>query len=56
MPKFESTAHFLKDQWKDLTIVKADITEFEYEELKENLNISHVPALKFFKKDSTDAL
>lgn len=34
-------------------MVRADVTEFEYEELKENLNVSKVPALKFFKKGNT---
>jgi len=53
MPKFEDAAGKLRDA-EPLKIMLADVTEFEYEELQQNLNVSKVPALKFFLKDSTD--
>jgi len=53
MPKFVETSLMLKSV-PTLRIVKADVTEFEYEELKENLNVSKVPAIKIFKKGSTE--
>jgi len=54
MPKFVETALMLRGV-ETLRIVKADVTEFEYEELKENLNVSKVPAIKLFKKGTTDS-
>jgi len=52
MPKFEEMSMLLSSV-DGLTVARADVTEFEYEELKENLNVSKVPAVKFFKKGDT---
>ena len=46
MPDFEKAAHEMKYLEKHatspLTVMKADVTEFEYEELKGKLNVSKV--------------
>merc|ERR1719421_2260940 len=55
MPKFEEVALMLRDV-DALSVMKADVTEFEYEELQENLNVSRVPAIKLFGKHSATPL
>merc|ERR1711959_234988 len=52
MPDFEETAEQLRAV-STLSIRRADVTEFEYEELRGRLNVSKVPALKLFKRRST---
>lgn len=52
MPKYVETARMLQGL-EDLAVMKSDVTEFDYEELKGRLNVSKVPAMKLFKKGST---
>merc|ERR1711939_32103 len=56
MPEFDQVAMSL-GTIPTLSVMKADVTEFEYEELKgPRLNVSKVPAIKLFKKHSTTPL
>lgn len=52
-PKYIETA-FMLNSIKGLVLAKADVTEFEYEELQENLQVGKVPAIKIFKKGSSE--
>jgi len=54
MPKYVQTARMLKDI-PILDVVKADVTEFEYEVLQE-FKVGKVPALKLFKKEDTEPM
>lgn len=51
--KYIETA-FMLQGIQELTLAKADVTEFEYEELQENLQVGKVPAVKIFKKGSNE--
>merc|ERR1719331_3802559 len=50
-PKFVETAMMLSGV-PGLTVARADVTEFEYEELQKRLEVQKVPTIKVFKKGS----
>jgi len=51
-PKYVETAMML-NKIPGLTLARADVTEFEYETLQEDLQVPKVPTIKIFKKGST---
>jgi len=51
LPKFDEVADAMRSV-RSLKMMKADVTEFEYEELQGRLNVSKVPAIRLFTKKS----
>jgi len=56
IPQWEEVHSDLRHVKSKVTVMKANVTQFDYDELKGRLNISRVPAVRYFaKEDGPDA-